>query len=93
MLIDDDNAQPSLIENVLAETAKYGIVTTRRVYGDWTTSQMSGWNDSLHAHAVQPMQEFRYTVGKNATDSALIIDAVSCQRKWDTEWGRKTREI
>ena len=76
MLIDGDNAQPSLIENVLAETAKYGIVTTRRVYGDWTTPQMSGWKDSLHSYAVQPMQQFRYTVGKNATDSALIIDAM-----------------
>ena len=76
MLIDGDNAQPSLIENVLAETAKYGIVTTRRIYGDWTTSQMSGWKDSLNSHAVQPMQQFRYTVGKNATDSALIIDAM-----------------
>ena len=76
MLIDGDNAQPSLIENVLAETAKYGIVTTRRIYGDWTTSQMSGWKDSLNSHAIQPMQQFRYTVGKNATDSALIIDAM-----------------
>ena len=76
MLIDGDNAQPSLIENVLAETTKYGVVTTRRVYGDWTTPQMSGWKDSLHSYAVQPMQQFRYTVGKNATDSALIIDAM-----------------
>lgn len=76
MLIDGDNAQPSLIEHVLAETAKYGIVTTRRIYGDWTTPQMSGWKDSLHTHAIQPVQQFRYTVGKNATDSALIIDAM-----------------
>ena len=76
MLIDGDNAQPSLIEHVLAETTKYGVVTTRRVYGDWTTPQMSGWKDSLHSYAVQPMQQFRYTVGKNATDSALIIDAM-----------------
>ncbi len=76
MLIDGDNAQPSLIEHVLAETAKYGRVTTRRIYGDWTTPQMTGWKDSLHSHAVQPMQQFRYTVGKNATDSALIIDAM-----------------
>ena len=76
MLIDGDNAQPSLIEHVLAETAKYGVVTTRRIYGDWTTPQMSGWKDSLHSHAVQPMQQFRYTTGKNATDSALIIDAM-----------------
>ena len=76
MLIDGDNAQPSLIELVLAETAKYGIVTTRRIYGDWTTPQMSGWKDSLHSYAVQPVQQFRYTTGKNATDSALIIDAM-----------------
>ena len=76
MLIDGDNAQPSLIEHVLAETAKYGIVTTRRIYGDWTTPQMSGWKDSLHSYAVQPVRQFRYTTGKNATDSALIIDAM-----------------
>ena len=76
MLIDGDNAQPSLIELVLAETAKYGIVTTRRIYGDWTTPQMGGWKDSLHSYAVQPVQQFRYTTGKNATDSALIIDAM-----------------
>lgn len=76
ILIDGDNAQPSLIEHILAETAKYGVVTTRRIYGDWTTPQMSGWKESLHSYAVQPMQQFRYTVGKNATDSALIIDAM-----------------
>ena len=76
MLIDGDNAQPSLIEDVLAETAKYGVVTTRRIYGDWTTPQMSGWKDSLQSHEVQPMQQFRFTTGKNATDSALIIDAM-----------------
>ena len=76
ILIDGDNAQPSLIEHILAETAKYGVVTTRRIYGDWTTPQMSGWRDSLHSYAVQPAQQFRYTVGKNSTDSALIIDAM-----------------
>ncbi|MDE2766398.1 MAG: NYN domain-containing protein [Chloroflexota bacterium] len=76
MLIDGDNAQPSLIADVLAETAKYGVVTTRRIYGDWTTPQMSGWKDALHSYAVQPMQQFRYTTGKNSTDSALIIDAM-----------------
>ena len=76
MLIDGDNAQPSLLEHVLAEAAKFGLVTTRRIYGDWTESQMSGWKDSLHSLAVQPVQQFRYTQGKNATDSALIIDAM-----------------
>ncbi len=68
MLVDGDNAQPTLLAHVLFETAKYGIVTTRRVYGDWTGPQLSGWKDSLHAHAVQPTQQFRYTVGKNSTD-------------------------
>ena len=61
MLIDGDNAQPALIEHVLAETAKYGNVTTRRIYGDWTTPQMSGWKVSLHTYAIQPMQQFRNT--------------------------------
>lgn len=76
MLIDGDNAQPSLLEHVLAEAAKYGLVTTRRIYGDWTDRQMTGWKESLHSLAVQPVQQFRYTKGKNATDSALIIDAM-----------------
>lgn len=76
LLIDGDNAQPSLIVQVLAETAKYGAIAVRRIYGDWTKREMSGWKDSLHAHAVQPIQQFRYTTGKNATDSALIIDAM-----------------
>ena len=76
MLIDGDNTQPSLIQHILAETARYGIVTIRRVYGDWTTPQMSGWKESLNSLAVQPIQQFHYTAGKNATDSALIIDAM-----------------
>ena len=76
MLVDGDNAQPSLLEQVLGEAAKYGTVTTRRIYGDWTTKGMSGWKGSLHSFAVQPIQQFRYTTGKNATDSALIIDAM-----------------
>lgn len=76
MLIDGDNAQPKMIVNVLAEAAKYGVVSVRRVYGDWTTPNMAGWKDSLQTLAVQPVQQFRYTLGKNATDSALIIDAM-----------------
>ena len=76
MLIDGDNAQPSLIVNILAEAAKYGAVSIRRIYGDWTTPQMSGWKEYLNTHAIQPVQQFRYTTGKNATDSALIIDAM-----------------
>ncbi|MDE0180003.1 MAG: NYN domain-containing protein [Caldilineaceae bacterium] len=76
MLIDGDNAQPKLLEQILAEVAKHGLVTTRRIYGDWTEPQMSGWKNNLHSFAVQPVQQFRYTVGKNATDSALIIEAM-----------------
>ena len=76
MLIDGDNAQPSLIEKMLAETTKYGLITIRRIYGDWTESNMSGWKEVLQTHAIQPIQQFRYTIGKNATDSAMIIDAM-----------------
>jgi uncharacterized protein (TIGR00288 family) len=76
LLIDGDNAQPSLISKILAEAAKFGNITIRRVYGDWTTPQMKGWKEALNNHAVQPIQQFRYTVGKNATDSAMIIDAM-----------------
>jgi len=76
VLVDGDNAQPALLEKILAEASKYGIVTIRRIYGDWTTSNMGGWKDKLHTHAIQPIQQFRYTTGKNATDSAMIIDAM-----------------
>ncbi len=76
LLIDGDNAQPSLIGQILTEAGKYGLVTIRRIYGDWTTSNMSGWKNALHDNAIQPIQQFRYTIGKNATDSAMIIDAM-----------------
>jgi len=76
VLIDGDNAQPSLLDKILAEASKYGTVTIRRTYGDWTTPNMGGWKDSLQAFAIQPIQQFRYTIGKNATDSAMIIDAM-----------------
>lgn len=76
MLIDGDNAQPSLIEKMLAETTKYGLISIRRIYGDWTASNMGGWKEVLQTYAIQPIQQFRYTIGKNATDSAMIIDAM-----------------
>lgn len=76
VLIDGDNAQPSLISKMLSEASKYGTATVRRNYGDWTTSNMGGWKDTLQTHAIQPIQQFRYTIGKNATDSAMIIDAM-----------------
>ncbi len=76
ILIDGDNAQANLLPKMLVEAGKYGLVTVRRIYGDWTTSNMNSWKDVLNYHAVQPVQQFRYTVGKNATDSAMIIDAM-----------------
>ena len=85
VLVDGDNAQPSLLEKILAETSKYGIITIRRIYGDWTTSNMGGWKDILHTHAIQPIQQFRYTTGKNATDSAMIIDAMDIMYSGNVE--------
>jgi len=76
MLIDGDNAQPSLIREILAEVSKYGRTTVRRIYGDWTTPNMNGWKETLQDNAIQPVQQFRHTIGKNATDSAMIIDAM-----------------
>lgn len=76
LLIDGDNAQPALIDKIMAEAGKYGLITIRRIYGDWTTVNMSGWKHTLHDNAIQPIQQFRYTVGKNSTDSAMIIDAM-----------------
>ena len=76
VLIDGDNAQPSLIKKILSEASKYGTVTVKRNFGDWTTTNMGGWKDTLNTYAIQPIQQFRYTIGKNATDSAMIIDAM-----------------
>ena len=76
VLIDADNAQPAVVEGLLAEIAKYGTATVKRIYGDWTGPQLKGWKESLLTYAIQPIQQFRYTTGKNATDSALIIDAM-----------------
>jgi len=76
VLIDGDNAQASLLPQILAEVSKVGLITIKRIYGDWTTTNMNSWKDSLHKYAIQPIQQFRYTTGKNATDSAMIIDAM-----------------
>ena len=76
VLIDADNAQPSITDGLLSEIAKYGVASVKRVYGDWTTPSLSGWKSVLLEHSIQPVQQSRYTVGKNATDSAMIIDAM-----------------
>ena len=76
VLIDADNANPSITEGLLAEIAKYGVASVKRIYGDWTTPQLGSWKTVLLEHSIQPIQQFRYTTGKNATDSAMIIDAM-----------------
>ncbi|MBW1716051.1 MAG: NYN domain-containing protein [Deltaproteobacteria bacterium] len=76
VLIDADNAQPSIVEGLLAEIAKYGTANVKRIYGDWTVPDLKGWKEILLQYSIQPIQQFRYTAGKNATDSAMIIDAM-----------------
>jgi uncharacterized LabA/DUF88 family protein len=76
VLIDADNANARVLPALLAEVARYGVATVKRAYGDWTTPQLGGWKAMLVDHAIQPMQQFANTKGKNATDSALIIDAM-----------------
>jgi uncharacterized LabA/DUF88 family protein len=76
VLIDSDNTTASLTTELLEEIAKYGTPTIKRAYGDWTTQHLVGWKEELLRHAIQPVQQFAYTSGKNSTDSALIIDAM-----------------
>ena len=76
VLIDADNAQPAICQELLAEISKFGVASVKRAYGDWTTTNLKGWKSHLHKHAIQPVQQFSYTQGKNSTDSSLIIDAM-----------------
>ncbi len=76
VLIDADNARPAIVEGLLAEIAKYGTAHVKRIYGDWTKPDLNSWKEALLRHSIQPIQQFRYTVRKNATDSAMIIDAM-----------------
>lgn len=76
VLIDGDNAQAKIIKEIIEEVSKYGKVTIRRIYGDWTTPQMNSWKDILNNYSINPIQKFNYTTGKNSTDSSLIIDAM-----------------
>jgi len=76
VLIDADNAQPAIIEGLIAEIAKYGVASVKRIYGDWTNPKLKGWKDVLLVYAIQPIQQFGYTTGKNATDNAMVIDAM-----------------
>lgn len=76
VLIDADNANPKVVQALLAEVSRYGVANVKRAYGDWTTPQLSGWKSVLLDYSIQPMQQFANTKGKNSTDSALIIDAM-----------------
>jgi uncharacterized protein (TIGR00288 family) len=76
VLIDADNTSPKLIKEMFEELAGYGTITVKRAYGDWTNPHLNGWRDVLLGNAISPQQQFAYTYGKNATDSALIIDAM-----------------
>ena len=76
VLIDADNSQPKIIEGLLDEIANYGVASVKRIYGDWTDTKLKGWKNLLLEHGIHPMQQFAYTTGKNATDTAMIIDAM-----------------
>ncbi len=76
VLIDADNISDKYIKIILDETANMGVATYKRIYGDWTNSQLASWKGVLLAHSIIPMQQYGYTTGKNATDSAMIIDAM-----------------
>lgn len=76
LLIDADNVSAKYIKPILTELSKYGIITYKRIYGDWTSTQHASWKDELLRNSITPIQQFSYTQGKNATDSAMIIDAM-----------------
>ena len=76
VLIDADNTQATIIEGLLSEVAKYGTASVKRIYGDWTSTALRNWKEVLLEYSIQPIQQFGYTKGKNATDSAMIIDAM-----------------
>ncbi len=76
VLIDADNANPLIVEGLIAEVAKLGVASVKRIYGDWTMPNLASWKTALLEFSILPIQQFRYTAGKNATDSAMIIDAM-----------------
>ena len=76
VLIDADNVSNKYISNIMNEVSNHGTPTYKRIYGDWTSAKMTSWKDVLLEHSVSPMQQYSYTTGKNATDAALIIDAM-----------------
>ena len=75
LLIDGDNASPKIVEGLLAEIANYGSASVKRIYGDWTKPNLNGWKECLLEHSIQPVQQFAYTTGKNATCLLYTSDA------------------
>jgi len=76
VLIDGDNIPSAYVKEMMAEIAKYGNLTIKRIYGDWTKPRLAKWKNILLENAITPIQQYGYTTGKNATDSAMIIDAM-----------------
>lgn len=76
LLIDADNVSHGKIGSIVAELSKYGTANIRRAYGDWASAGLKGWKDKVHEFAIRPIQQFSYSSGKNATDIALVIDAM-----------------
>ena len=76
LLIDGENVSAKYIKGILEELSNEGVITYKRIYGDWTSANMQGWKDVLLENSVTPIQQYSYTTGKNATDSAMIIDAM-----------------
>lgn len=104
LLIDCDNVSHQAVEGVMDELAKYGKVNIRRAYGNWKSPHLQGWETQLHPFAITPVQQFAYTQGKNATDAAMIIDAMDFEMKepfcripahwqeWVGNWASKNSE-
>lgn len=76
LLIDADNAPAAKIDVILSELARHGVASVRRAYGNWKSPNLKRWEEALHPHAIQPMQQFAYSSGKNASDMAIVIDAM-----------------
>lgn len=76
VLIDAENAQYSVLGAILSELSKHGHISVKKAYGDWSSDQLSGWKSPLNEHAIIPVQQFSYTIGKNSSDAAMIIDAM-----------------
>ena len=76
LLVDADNAPASKIDVILAEVARHGVANVRRAYGDWKSPHLKPWEATLHTYAIRPIQQFAYSRGKNASDMAMVIDAM-----------------